>query len=437
MTRARFAIAMAVAVAAATAIAPGVAAEPPATGRESRGIQSVTAITDVYAFGQKVAAVAIEYDADVNQRTLDLDTFTVADTIYNFRFNPIGDLPTLADRTVTRIYTNDEPAMTADGESRRGQFVIVELAEDDPGGNTVIISKCPTFLCSVKVNPDLLTQVVQNEDIYSRPRGVGRERLLARASPVVHPLTSTTTNLHVDEFVHDTFVQGGSTLPYAYFVPADYDPSHAYPVVVILPGHGMGYDGDNEGVQIAADIPATAWFRPEWTESDEDVIVLAPQNPRVGVAAEAAIMVALLETFMQTYNIDPDRVYASTVSYGSTTAWQAMATTRPGLFSAALITGGFAVSAAQAASIATDRTPIWITHGTNDHLLNVATTGRLSRDRLRAAYVAAGVDPAVVNDLVRYTEYGNDAFSQPDYHLAAAPTYEDENILQWLLAQEH
>jgi predicted peptidase len=148
-------------------------------------------------------------------------------------------------------------------------------------------------------------------------------------------------------------------------------------------------------------------------------------------------MVALLEEFMGTYSIDPDRVYASTVSWGSTTAWQAMATTRPGLFSAVLLTGGFAVSTTQAASIATDRTPIWITHGTNDHLLNVATTGRLSRDRLRAAYVAAGVDPTAVEDLVRYTEYGNEAYSQPDYHLAAAPTYEDETTLQWLLEQEH
>jgi hypothetical protein len=51
--------------------------------------------------------------------------------------------------------------------------------------------------------------------------------------------------------------------------------------------------------------------------------------------------------------------------------------------------------------------------------------------------VAAGVDPAQVEDLVRYTEFGNEAFSEPDYHLAGAPTYEDETILQWLLDQEH
>jgi predicted peptidase len=51
--------------------------------------------------------------------------------------------------------------------------------------------------------------------------------------------------------------------------------------------------------------------------------------------------------------------------------------------------------------------------------------------------VAAGADPAEVENLVRYTEYGNDAFSEPDYHAAFGPTYEDQSILQWLLAQQH
>lgn len=138
---------------------------------------------------------------------------------------------------------------------------------------------------------------------------------------------------------------------------------------------------------------------------------------------------------MRTYSIESDRVYASTVSYGSRLAWQAMATD-PGLFSAALITGGFAVSADQASRIATDRTPIWITHGLSDHLLPVAY-GRDSTALLRGAYVAAGVDPAQSENLVRYTEYEDDAFSEPDYHAAFGPTYEDTSILQWLLAQEH
>ena len=76
-------------------------------GRDA--IRSITPITTVYTYGQKVSAVAVEYGATVNPRTLDNGTFGVADTIYNFRFNPIEDLPKLADRTVTRTYTNNAP----------------------------------------------------------------------------------------------------------------------------------------------------------------------------------------------------------------------------------------------------------------------------------------------------------------------------------------
>ena len=398
--------------------------------RGGTGIRGVTAITQVYTYGQKVAAVAVEYPAVVDPRTLDRNTFTVSDSIYNFRYNPIEDLQKRADRTVTRVYTADSPTLHPHGRSTQGRYVIVELAQADPGGNTVIVSKCPTALCSVKVNPSLLTEVVQHEDIRSR-----QGKVIAKGSPAAHPLTGRTVDRLVDEFTFGTYTGGSTPLPYAYHLPRHYNSHREYPLVVVLPGHGMGWDGDNRGVQIAADIPATAWLRPEWTGSREDVIVLAPQNRRVGAVAEAADMVALVQRFMTSHNVDPDRVYASTVSYGSTLAWEAMAT-HPGLFSAALVTGGFRVSADQAARIAADRTPIWITHGLNDHLLPVAY-GRDSTALLRDAYTAAGVSEEKAADLVRYTEYGNDAFTEPDYHAAFGPTYEDKSILRWLAAQRH
>ncbi|HYQ64846.1 PHB depolymerase family esterase [Actinophytocola sp.] len=413
-------VASLIAVAFAGALTPQPAAAAP--GRSST-IRGVTAITQVYTYGQKVVAVAVEYPAVVDPRTLGRDTFTVSDSIYNFRYNPIEDLAKRADRTVVRVYTNSSPALNANGRSTPGRFVIVELAPADPGGNTVIVSKCPTALCSVKVNPNLPTEVVQRKDIRTLWGKV-------TGAPAAHPLTGRTVNRLVDEFTLDTFTGGGTALPYAYHLPRHYDRHREYPLVVILPGHGMGWDGDNPGVQIAADIPATAWLRPNWRE---DVIVLAPQNQRVGAPAEAADMVALVERFTATHRVDRDRVYVSTVSYGSTLAWEAMAT-HPGLFTAALITGGFRVSAEQAARIATDRTPIWITHGLNDHLLPVAY-GRDSTALLRTAYTAAGVGSDKAADLVRYTEFGNDAFSEPDYHAAFGPTYENRSILRWLVSR--
>ena len=416
----------------AVAAAPATGAAPSPARHSHTGIQSVTAITKVYTYGQKVAAVAIEYSKRVDPRTLDAATFTVSDSIYNFRYNPVEDLSKRADRTVTRIYTNDSVELNASGRSTPGRYVIVELAPTDPGGNTVVVSKCPTFLCSVKVNEDQPTQVVQNEDVRAWS-WLGRGRVLGEASSAAHSLSGRTVNLLVDEFEHRTFLRDGTALRYAYHLPARYNPRREYPLVVVLPGHGMGWDGDNLGVQLAADIPATAWLQPSWTGTYEDVIVLAPQNERVGAVAEAEIMADLVERFARSHRVDRDRIYASTVSYGSTLAWEAMAS-RPGLFAGALITGGFQVSADQAQRIATARTPIWVTHGEHDHLLPV-TYGWQSAEMLRAAYVAAGSDPAEAQRLVRYTEYADAAFSEPDYHAAFGPTYEDETILRWLLAQ--
>ncbi|MEW2146172.1 hypothetical protein AB0869_25505 [Micromonospora vinacea] len=399
------------------------------------GIRSITPITTVHTYGQKVSAVAIEYAATVNPRTLDTATFSVTDTIYNFRFNPIEDLPKLADRTVTHTYTNGTPGTRADHRSAPGRYVIVELDPADTGGSTVIVSKCPTFLCTVKVNPELPTRVVQRKDVHGQPgRRAGKAPVLARATPrESRPVTEKPVNHLVDEFTYGSFLSGGMVLPYHYHLPKNYQPGRRYPLMVVLPGHGMGWDGDNLGVQLAADIPATAWLQPQWTGTAEDVIVLAPQHQRVGGVAEADLLVKLLDQFVGQFAVDTRRVYATTVSYGSQLLWEAFAK-RPDLFAGGLVTGGFPVNATQATAIAAAEVPVWITHGEHDHLLNVSGA-RNSTAVLRQAYATRGKTPEQAADLVRYTEYADAAFSVPDYHAAFGPTYEDAGILRWLLDQ--
>ncbi|MCM4081113.1 hypothetical protein [Paractinoplanes hotanensis] len=419
---------------AAVLISPGTATATPAD-RGGSGVRSVIPITQVLAFGQKVTAVAVEYSSEVNARTLDRDTYTVSDSLYNFRFNPVEDIADpakRADRTIAAVYTNDAPALNADKRSDRGNFVIIELDATDPGGNTVMAAGN-----HVKVNPDLQTRVVQNEDVYGQPgNGKGRGHRLATASGKAYAPTKPAINLLVDDFVYQRFTTtSGTMIPYAYHLPGGYDATKKYPVVVILPGHGMGFNGANEGVQVAADIPATAWLQEKWTGTDEDVIVLAPQNQRVGTPAmQANVMVELLNAFTRKFSVDQNRIYASTVSYGSTLAWAAL-TAQADLFDGVLITGGFAVEASQATAIAASGTPVWITHGTHDHLLNVLTTGQTSYNRIWNAYMALGKTPAQANAVVKYTEYADSAFYEPDHHLAAAPTYADRTILQWLLDQ--
>jgi len=403
-------------------------------GGDSRdGIRSITPVTTVYTYGQKVSAVAVEYGDTVNSRALDNSTFSVRDTIYNFRFNPITDLPTLTDRTVTHTYTNDAATTRADRRSVPGRYVIVELDPGQNAGWTVIVSKCPTFLCTVKINPDLPTKVVQRKTVYGHTRH-GKGPVLAKATPnESRAMTAKAVNLLVDEFRYGSYLSGGMVLPYHYHLPRSYDPARRYPLMVVLPGHGMGWDGDNLLVQVAADIPATAWLQPTWTGGTEDVIVLAPQHQRVGGAAEADLLVKMLDQFKKDFSVDAGRVYATTVSYGSQLLWNAYAK-RPDLFAAGLVTGGFAVNAEQAAAIAAAEIPLWVTHGVHDHLLNISLA-RTTRTLLQNAYAARGKTPEQIENLLRYTEYEDAAFSLPDYHAAFGPTYEDSSILQWLLSQ--
>lgn len=410
--------------AAASLLLTGVWAAAPASAATD-GIESVTAITQVSTYGQRVTAVALQFSGPVDPASISPEGFRVEDSSYNFRFDTIDKLTNLVQRDITKAYTNSEVGLRADGTSMAGDYVILELSDDSPGGWTVRTSTNTRF---VKINPAQATQVFQLADVKAADGST-----LSTARPTfAWKLTKPAVNLEVDQFVRGVFTtSAGQNIPYDYRLPDGYDPAQKYPTVVILPGQGMGYDGENDRVEIAADIPATAWFQKEWTGTDEKVIVLAIQSPRTGDQAGGAIQ--LVEAFSAAQPVDTDRVYLSTVSYGSVLAWS-MAAARPDLFAGVLLTGGFPSNPTQQAAIAAGEVPFWITHGTHDHLLPVARA-LASYQGLVAAYQARGLDEAAIARLVKWTEFGDEWFSQPDRHAVMGPTYEDPAILQWLLAQ--
>jgi uncharacterized repeat protein (TIGR02543 family) len=427
------------------------------------GIQSVTGITTVLTFGQKVTAIAVEYSAIVDPQAIEdpanLDTFTVKDSWYDFRFDAVTKIASdIRNRTIIRMYTNDQAATIPDGVSKPGRFVIIELSPLDYGGNTVRTNPASSSYIKVMTGTtDMKTQVIQNRPVLIAAGVVPETLTVYQPSVWVDPLA--------DQFVYGDYccqqanASGTVTtdLPYYYYIPPDLEPGHVYPMVVILPGQGMGYypttgysaTGHNEKVNVVADIPATAWMQPAWKGTDEKIIVLAPQSRRTGANYEAKAVLGLMDEFMAAHpEVDARRLYFSTVSYGSTTAW-AMMQQRPGVFTSGLLTGGFAVSTVQATAIATARplTPIYITHGLRDPLLRIATTGYYSRDRLRAAYVATGlVDTAGAQALIPFQEYDTPTYfnqvvpsvpgyAAPDNHAVVGPTYTDTAKLTWLLSQ--
>lgn len=399
----------------------------PTTG-EILGIQPVT---EVSSYGQRVMKVIVEFSGPVDSASLSVKDFSVQDSEYNFRFQGIEDLENLIDRPVVDVYTTDDPSrvLTETRPEAVGNYVVLSIDPKADGGWTVIVSQCPTFLCSVRINPEQLTQVAVTGDV----RGEDGSLLVAKEPSLYHPLTEPAVDRDTDQFQHSALATSTGELKYSYRLPPNYDPNKTYPLVIALPGHGMGFDGQNIGVQLAADRLATVWLNPAVTGNNDEVIVLAPQNERVGKEAEGAQTIELVEAFVAQYSVNPDRIYAASVSYGSQLMWE-MFSTRPDLFAAGLLTGGFPADEEELPLIAGAAIPMWITHGTNDHLLKV-DNARASFDSLVAAYEAQGMDSEQIAQLAIWTEYANEAFTLPDYHLAAAPTLDDIEPARWLLSQ--
>ena len=65
----------------------------------------------------------------------------------------------------------------------------------------------------------------------------------------------------VDDFEARTYSDGNSTIPYRLFVPADYDPTQSYPLVLFL--HGAGERGSDNRLQLTGQTAPLVFVRPE------------------------------------------------------------------------------------------------------------------------------------------------------------------------------
>jgi competence protein ComEC len=121
------------------------------------GIQSITGITTVMTFGQKVTAIAVEYPANVKPEPIEdpenLDTYTVLDSWYDFRFD-----------TGRRVI---EPVLWARGVRRLSRLVLTHGDADHAGGAPAVVHDLPPpeVWEGVAVPPDpLLTGIRRTAD---------------------------------------------------------------------------------------------------------------------------------------------------------------------------------------------------------------------------------------------------------------------------------
>jgi predicted esterase len=232
-----------------------------------------------------------------------------------------------------------------------------------------------------------------------------------------------------------SFVKADSTnevgrLPYFYLLPANYDPTRSYPLVLLF--HGLG---DENCVTNAGscgpgylNYPALKTMASYRQQEQNPVIELWPSK-RVGdtfwTDAYLRQVSDLLDQFISQFNVDTNRIYLVGGAEGVHAAWDLMAI-RPGFFAGAVLAAGWQGNS-PAASI--KDVPIWAWCAKNDG------SGQLSsaQQAVRAFREAGG--------RVRYTEYATGAYADTfgfsdGSHIggilmgSATPT-----IVDWLLAQ--
>lgn len=259
-----------------------------------------------------------------------------------------------------------------------------------------------------------------------------------RPAVIVALVTFLVAPLRADTgFIDRTVTIGGSTYRYQVYVPPEYDPREAHPVIVDLHGNGMqGSDGLLQTVVGLADqvrkdrsrFPCIVIF----PQAQENTLWLNPEMED--------LVVAELDQVMAEFRVDADRVYLMGFSMGATGAYR-IAFRWPDRFAAMVTVAGriepaedygptiiaidrkanpFVTSADPFATLAgrLRQLPISVVHGDADDIVPV----QQSRSVV-AALKRAG-------SAVRYIEYAG-----VDHAGAARKAYTEQDTLDWLLAQ--
>jgi predicted peptidase len=236
-------------------------------------------------------------------------------------------------------------------------------------------------------------------------------------------------------FLDRTVTVSGETYRYQVFVPANFDKSKKWPVVLFL--HGYGERG-NDGL-LQTDVGLAHAIR-NYRAMLPFVVVMpqcrADKPDRVWTDASMQQQaLATLDASMKEFHGDPARVYLTGLSMGGYATWD-LAVKYQNRFAAYVpICGGIRgpeqmrqlhVSLVDDPKVSDPyaetakrmgKTPVWIFHGADDPAVPVEESRKMA-----AALQAAGGN-------VKYTEYPGVGHNSWD------KAYAEPGLLEWLLAQ--
>lgn len=213
---------------------------------------------------------------------------------------------------------------------------------------------------------------------------------------------------------------------YNVYVPASYDGRKPYALYFTLPGYeGLYFQGVARNLQ-------SEEFGFEAQKYNEKMIIVAPQLSDWGETSADQI-IALVEYFLEQYNIDRSKVYGSGFSGGGETMSRVMGK-RPDLFTAYL-----QVSSqwdGDYEPVVKNRLPVYFAIGRDDEYYGSKPT-REAYDTLRALYEQQGLGEEEISDLlvldVKDHEYFTDRGMSNEHGGGGLFAYDGE-IMGWLFS---
>ncbi len=281
-------------------------------------VKSICAISEPFGDGQRVTALAVEYDRGISGGELSADLFEVP------------------GRRIERVYTNDTADKGSVGVS--GRYVIIELNPADKNAQTLSDiegfprgSVCRNMGGSggempVFILPDGRKYKspggihTKREPLHIPVRQLGRLGMLDGGEAVPwenEKFSGFEMNKTVDSFRRGEF----RDMAYNLFVPEDYDPLKKYPLVLFI--HDAGVMGENPAITLEQGMGATVWAMPE-NQREHACFVLAPQHRReyaitnddYEATGELETIKALCDEIVSSYSVDKRRIYITGQSMG-------------------------------------------------------------------------------------------------------------------------
>lgn len=327
-------------------------------GPKTPGVQGIIAVCEVTGGGEKVYAIAVQYDVEIDPASLALDTFATgvvpaADGYFpGMPSGPDKDATTksAAPREPKAIYTNAQAAIRADQTSAPGAYVIVEFAhETDLSAPTADSNKVTaTQLKDVKTAAGAV--YAADPKVWSN---VGH-----RGNAV------TIRGVDAWEQNHWWWDDSRSTwLEYSIYLPSSFlaegGENKSYPLVLAVTHSGTSYDGTCQQTLTETCI-ASIWGMPE-EQARNECVVITPRYERTTMndywehTNDVENTHRLVESLLSnTWNygnpnlpdragkvlkIDPKRVYCTGWSMGAMTSLWLMAQ-HPETFAGGLIIAG-------------------------------------------------------------------------------------------------